>query len=217
MSTEERVSGTETGDPAGRPDGDAPQVAGVTGVGDDAETSERERPGGRVRAHVVRRVLCGLGVVLALAVCAAGTWSYVRARTDDDLAYGRARDAALKEGRAAVATLSTLDASSRARAEAGVARWKTVSAGPLRTELARVEPAKGASSRGVVTDAALTALDTHAGTARLIATLRVETTAPEARKPTTDRKRLEAVLTRESSGEWKVKGLSAVAVSEVTR
>nr|WP_093853505.1 hypothetical protein [Streptomyces sp. SolWspMP-sol7th] len=165
----------------------------------------------------MRRVLAGLGIALALAVCAAGTWSYARARTDDDLAYGRARDAALDEGRAAVATLSTLDASSRARAEAGVTRWKTVSAGPFAYGTRPRETGEGASSRGVVTDAALTALDTHAGTARLIATLKVETTAPDAGKPTTDRKRLEAVLTRDSSGEWKVKGLSAVAVSEVTR
>ncbi|MFJ5088416.1 hypothetical protein [Streptomyces sp. NPDC088674] len=214
MSTEELVSGTETRgaqETASGTDGEGADATDATGA------AERERPGGRARTRLVRRALAGLGIALALAVCAAGTWSYARARTDDDLAYGRARDAALGEGRAAVATLSTLDASSRDRAEAGVARWKTVSAGPLRAELARVKPVKGASSRGVVTDAALTALDTHAGTARLIATLRVETTAPDAGKPTTDRKRLEAVLTRDSSGEWKVKGLSAVAVSEVTR
>jgi Mce-associated membrane protein len=206
------MSGTENEDAGAK----QPEAAAKERPAGEPEAGER--PGGASRKRrLVRRGLAGLGIALALAVCATGTWAYAAARTDDDLAYGRARDAALAEGRAALATLTTLDASSRGRATAGVARWKAVSAGPLRTELARVKPAQGASSRGTVTDAALTALDTRAGTARLIATLKVETTARGDAKPTTDRKRLEAVLTRGSSGKWKVKGLSAVAVSEVTR
>nr|WP_202501511.1 hypothetical protein [Streptomyces sp. SID5785] len=150
-------------------------------------------------------------------MCGAGTWSYAQARTDDDLAYARARDAALDDGRAAVATLSTLDASSAARAKSGIGTWKSVTSGPLHTELGKLSPAAGASSRGIVTDAAVTALDDHAGTAKLIATLRVETTPKGAKSPTTDRKRLEATLDRAEDGTWKVRALNAIPVTGVTK
>jgi Mce-associated membrane protein len=165
---------------------------------------------------MMRRALAGAVLAGALALCGAGAWSYAQARGDDDLAYGRARDAALADGRAAVATLTTLDASTAAHARAGVTTWKTVTSGPLRTRLGSLAPASGASSRGVVTDAALTALDDRAGTAKLIATVRVETTPKNATSASTDRKRLEAVLARAADGTWKVKTLDAVPVTEVT-
>ncbi|MFI6872499.1 hypothetical protein ACIBL6_03550 [Streptomyces sp. NPDC050400] len=162
------------------------------------------------------RVLAGVGLAAAAVLCGVGTWSYAQARGDDDLAYGRARDAALDDGRSAVAALSTLDASTKDRARTGVTHWRTVTTGPLRTQLGRVAPAAGASSRGVVTDAAVTALDDRAGTAKLIATVRVDTTPKGTGSATSDRKRLEATLARTSDGTWKVKSLSAVPVTGVT-
>ncbi|MFJ4711964.1 hypothetical protein [Streptomyces sp. NPDC088785] len=156
----------------------------------------------------MRRALAGAGLAVALAVCGTGAWSYAQARGDDDLAYGRARDAVLSDGRAAVARLTTLDASTSARAEAGVREWKAVTTGPLRAELARESPAAGVSSRGVVTDAAVTSLDDRAGTAKLIATVRVTSGSAGA-----ERKRLEAVLSRSADGAWKVKSLGAVPVT----
>ncbi|MET9494629.1 hypothetical protein [Streptomyces sp. NPDC006552] len=164
----------------------------------------------------MRRALAGVGLAVSLALCGTGAWSYAQARGDDDLAYGRARDAALTDGRAAVATLTTLDASTAAHARAGVTTWKGVTSGPLRTRLGRLAPDSGASSRGVVTDAALTALDDRAGTAKLIATVRVETTPKGGGTAAADRKRLEAVLTRDAAGTWKVKTLNAVPVTEVS-
>ncbi|MYT70865.1 MULTISPECIES: hypothetical protein [unclassified Streptomyces] len=156
----------------------------------------------------MRRVLTGAGLAVALVVCGTGAWSYAQARGDSDLAYGRARDAVLSDGRTAVARLTTLDASTAARAKAGVREWKSVTTGPLRASLSSVSPAAGASSRGVVTDAAVTALDDRAGTSKLIATVRVTTgsAAPE-------RKRLEAVLSRSADGTWKIKSLGAVPVT----
>nr|WP_202538741.1 hypothetical protein [Streptomyces sp. SID8379] len=160
--------------------------------------------------------MAGAGLAAALALCGTGAWSYAQASGDDDLAYGRARDAALTDGRSAVAALTTLDASTSARAKAGVRAWKAVTTGPLRTELGRVAPATGASSRGVVTDAAVTSLDDRAGTAKLIATVRVDTTAKGAKTASPDRKRLEAVLSRSADGRWKVKALNAVPVTGVS-
>ncbi|WP_217143671.1 hypothetical protein [Streptomyces sp. AC627_RSS907] len=159
------------------------------------------------------RALAGAGTALALAFCGAGAWTYAQARGDDSLSYGRERDEALADGRATLTALTTLDASSTERARAGIRAWRTASTGPLREELGRTEPKAGASARGTVTEAALTALDPRAGTAKLIATVRVEVTPAGSGKPTTDRKRLEAVLARTGEGEWKVKALSAVPLT----
>ncbi|WP_435605249.1 hypothetical protein [Streptomyces ardesiacus] len=161
------------------------------------------------------RILAGTGLVLALAFCGTGAWTYTQARTDDALAYGRERDEALADGREGIAVLTTLDATTRQSAERGIRNWRAVSTGPLREELGGTEARAGSSARGTVTEAAVTALDTRAGTAKLIATVRVEVTpAGTAGKPATDRKRLEAVLARTGEGEWKVRALSAVPVEE---
>ncbi|MER5883264.1 hypothetical protein ABT160_05510 [Streptomyces sp. NPDC001941] len=165
------------------------------------------RPAGRTRA------LTGAALAVALAFCGTGAWTYSQARTDDDLAYGRARDAALEQGRHHLAVLNTLDASTRDHAEDSIAAWREASTGPLRAELGTTEPTTGASARATVTDAAVTALDTRAGTAKLIATVRVDVTAQGATKATSDRKRLEAVLDRTGEDTWKVKALSAVPVA----
>ncbi|MEV5449233.1 MULTISPECIES: hypothetical protein [unclassified Streptomyces] len=169
------------------------------------------------------RILTGTGLALALAFCGTGAWTYTQARTDDALAYGRERDEALTDGREGIAVLTTLDAATRQSAQRSIRDWRAVSTGPLREELGDTEARAGSSARGTVTEAALTALDTRSGTAKLIATVRVEVTPAGAagsdgsagtKKPATDRKRLEAVLARTGEGEWKVRALSAVPVAE---
>ncbi|MEU3999139.1 hypothetical protein [Streptomyces fungicidicus] len=159
------------------------------------------------------RILTAAALALAAGFCGTGAWTYAQARTDDALAYGRERDRALADGRAGVAVLTTLDAATRQRAEKGILAWREVSTGPLREELGRTEAKAGASARGTVTEAAVTALDTRAGTAKLITTVRVEVTPAGAKKPATDRKRLEAVLARTGEGEWKVRAVSAVPLT----
>jgi Mce-associated membrane protein len=159
------------------------------------------------------RIAVGAALALSLAFCGAGAWTYAQARGDDSLAYGRERDEALADGRERLSVLHTLDASSREHAQEGIRAWRTAATGPLRAELGRTKPEKGASARGTVTEVALTALDTRAGTAKLIATVRVEVTPAGAARASTDRKRLEAVLARTGPGEWKVKALSAVPLA----
>ncbi|MFF9019874.1 hypothetical protein [Streptomyces eurythermus] len=159
------------------------------------------------------RLLTAAGLVLATGFCGTGAWTYAQARADDAAAYGRQRDRALAEGRSGVTVLTTLDASTRQRAEAGIRAWRAASTGPLRDALGRTEPKAGASARGTVTEAAVTALDTRAGTAKLIATVSVEVTPAGTKRPTTDRKRLEAVLARTDAGEWKVRALNAVPLA----
>ncbi|MFG1806428.1 hypothetical protein [Streptomyces sp. NPDC049040] len=151
---------------------------------------------------------------VAAVVCALGAWSYTGTRGDDALNYGKARDTALSDGQRDIALLNTVDA---AHAEADLGRWLTATTGPLHDRLAGTHTAdaatlkqSGTSTRGTVTDAAVTELDTRAGTAKLIATVEVRVT-PAAGTATTDRKRFEAGLSR-TAGGWKLTALTAVPV-----
>ncbi|MEU5915423.1 hypothetical protein [Streptomyces sp. NPDC047141] len=159
------------------------------------------------------KILAAVALAVALGFCGTGAWTYAQARTDEEIGFSRERDTALAEGRSRLTVLNTLDASTLARAEAGIKAWREASTGPLRTELGRTTPAVGASARATVTEAALTALDARAGTAKLIATVRVDVTPRGSSAATSDRKRLEAVLTRTDGDTWRVAALSAVPVA----
>ncbi|MFE9382122.1 hypothetical protein ACFYMO_02615 [Streptomyces sp. NPDC007025] len=155
-------------------------------------------------------------LVAALLFCAFSGWIYWRAHTDDDLAYSRARDRALAAGRAHLATLNSVDT---AHIEADLREWRRAATGPLRDELRRSEKKstkalreRGSTARAEVTDAALTGLDDTAGTATLIATLRIRTTTRSG-TPATDRKRMQAGLERTEQG-WKLTSVTPVAVGE---
>ncbi|MER6912118.1 hypothetical protein ABT354_10635 [Streptomyces sp. NPDC000594] len=153
-----------------------------------------------------RRLLGPCALALAALLCAAAAWDHLRARDDTALAHARARDAALADGGDRIALLLGHDAEDPAASRRG---WLAAATGPLREELRRTpRPKRGPGARAVVTDAALTALDTRAGTARLIATVRVDLTPGGS-----ERKRLEAQLARTSDG-WKVESLDAVPVGD---
>ncbi|WP_425559761.1 hypothetical protein [Kitasatospora terrestris] len=161
-----------------------------------------------------RRAAAWAAVLLAAAFCVLAGGRYWQVRTSDTLAFGQARDAALAQGRSALDRLNTVDAG---QAEASLRGWLEVTTGPLHDQLQRTGDADattlrqaGTSAHGSVTDAALTELDTRAGTARLIATVTVEL-SPKAGSPSTDRKRFEAGLARTADG-WKVTSLTAVPV-----
>ncbi|MFJ3706000.1 MULTISPECIES: hypothetical protein [Streptomyces] len=164
------------------------------------------------------RNLGGWAVMLgALLVCALGGWSYAQARGDDTLAYAKARDAATADGRSHLARLNSMDGTSAASVKSGLTAWLAASTGPLHAQLESTRKKDtaelteaGATARGKVTDAALTALDDRAGTAVLIATVDVAVT-PRTGKGGTERKRFEATLARTGDG-WKIKALDAIPV-----
>lgn len=154
----------------------------------------------------------------ALLFCAFSGWIYWTARSDRDLAYSQARDEALAAGRAHIATLNSIDAKG---IRADLKEWRAATTGPLRDELRRTEKKsartlteRGTSARARVTDAALTSLDERAGTAALLATVRIKT-ATRAGTPATDRKRFEAGLERTADG-WKLASLAPVPVGKET-
>nr|WP_103884158.1 hypothetical protein [Actinacidiphila yanglinensis] len=150
----------------------------------------------------------------ALLLCGLSAWSYADTRGDGALSYGKARDAALDAGTRGVARLNTVDS---AHVDRDLTAWLGVTTGPLHAQLTRTHTsdtatmkAAGTSTRGTVTDAAVTELDTRAGTAKVIATVQVRL-APRSGTATTDRKRFEADLSR-TAGTWRLTALTAVPI-----
>lgn len=159
-------------------------------------------------------VLWGTAWLVAALVCALGAWSYAGTRGDGTLSYAKARDAVLADGQRDITRLNTVD---NAHLDRDLAAWLDATTGPLHDRMSRTHTAdtatlkqSGTSTRGTVTDAAVTELDTRAGTAKLIATVRVRV-VPRGGAATTDRKRFEAGLSRTPDG-WKLTALTAVPV-----
>ncbi|WP_435177211.1 hypothetical protein [Actinacidiphila sp. bgisy145] len=182
----------------------------------EGRTPARGRTARAARALRARRTAVAWAAALTVALLLAGysAWSYVDTRGDGALSYGKARDAALAAGTRGVARLNTVDAAHVAR---DLDDWLGVTTGPLHAQLTRTHAsdtatmkAAATSTRGTVTDAAVTELDTRAGTAQLIVTVQVRLT-PAAGTATTDRKRFEANLSR-TDGTWKLAALTAVPI-----
>ncbi|MFF1379726.1 hypothetical protein [Streptomyces sp. NPDC058308] len=158
-----------------------------------------------------RRWTWTAALVLGALFCGFSGWTYARTRGDDDLAYARDRSTALDAARKHIAVLNTMDGKD---VRASLRAWTQVADGPLADELRRTgdDSAKaleeeGTSTRATVTDAAVVALDTRSGTAKVIATVRVEVTERTGRS-TTDRKRFEASL--DKGAGWKLSSLTAI-------
>lgn len=198
-AVEEDVDAVEEADAAA----DAPEETGASGSGVRREASTDRA--------IVRTL-----VAAVVLFCAFGGWQLWAARTDDDLAYSAARDAVRSAGSEHITTLNTVD---RTRVADALKQWRAASTGPLAAELRRTErqnaldlKKSGTSADATVTDAAVIQLDNRAGTAELIATVRIKVTARNG-EPNTDRKRFEAGLQR-TGGGWKLKSLRAVPAGE---
>jgi Mce-associated membrane protein len=151
---------------------------------------------------------------VAAVLCALSAWSYADTRGDPALRYAKARDTVLAAGQRDITRLNTVDAGHLDR---DLGQWLDATTGPLHDQLSRTHTAdaaalrqSGTSTRGTVTDAAVTELDTRAGTAKVIATVQVQV-VPRSGTATTDRKRFEAGLSR-TAGGWKLTALTAVPV-----
>lgn len=142
-------------------------------------------------------------VVLALAFAGWAGWTWWRADTDESLSYAQARDEVLAAGREHVTLLTTLDSSD---VDDGIRKWLTVSTGALRDELESTDDATrkslsegGTVATGRVLDAAVSELDTRAGTAKLLVSVEIATTV-DGGAPATKRNRFVAGLSRADHG-----------------
>ena len=160
--------------------------------------------------------LAPAAAVLATAVAGWSGYSWWQAEHDDGVARAVVREEALQAGRTAVVGLTTLD---YRQAAAGYQHWLDVSGGALRDELStdragsleRIAQAKTVTT-GKVTDAAVTEVDTGAGTAKLIASVELVVT-PEGGEAVTKHNRFQADLSR-ADGTWRVTSLGQVPVEE---
>lgn len=188
----------------------------MTGPVSNPVRSLVKKPSTPARTTAIRRgtLVWTAGWTVAALLLGLSAWSYLATRGDDGLRFGKARDAALTAGRQDIARLNTVDA---AHLDRDLGLWLDATTGPLHDQLTRTHSADagqlkaaGTSTRGTVTDAAVTELDTRAGTAKVIATVQVRV-SPRDGTATTDRKRFEAGLSR-TGGTWKLTALTAVPV-----
>ncbi|MCT2586075.1 hypothetical protein JT362_23430 [Actinophytocola sp. S1-96] len=150
--------------------------------------------------------------VAALAFAVWGGWTWWQASTDESVEFARTRDEVLATGRSHVTLLTTLDSSD---VDAGIDRWLDVSTGALRDELestdrkTRETLAKGGTvATGRVLDAAVSELNTRAGTAQLLVSVEIATSTAGGPE-TTKRNRFVAGLTRTDHG-WLLSALDQV-------
>ncbi|WP_370943712.1 hypothetical protein AB5J62_31960 [Amycolatopsis sp. cg5] len=154
----------------------------------------------------------GLAAVAVATVFAGWSgWSWLSASQDESLTYAQLRDDALQAGREHIAQLSTLDYHDT---HAGVTRWLDVSTGTLREQLQHTDEnalaATATVSTGKVLDAAVSDLNAHAGTAKLLASVEI-TVAKNGVAPGTKRNRFTAQLTK-TDGGWKLSALDQIPV-----
>lgn len=150
-----------------------------------------------------------LAVTAAFAIFAGA--SYWQAAASASVTLGQARDQVLQAARQEIADLNTVQPS---RIAAWQARWLADTTGAEHAQVQQTDPVAraqiekvGTSARGTVTGAAVTSLDNHAGTAQVIATVRVRQTAPSGASDTVSNRYL-ARLTRTAAG-WKISSLTA--------
>ena len=155
-----------------------------------------------------------LAVVVTAAFAGWSGFAWYRTAHSEELTYGTARDEALTAGRELVARLCTLDYH---RLDQGLGQWLDASTGPLHDRLAHTDDATKKTltqdatvSTGKVLDAALSELDEHAGTAKLIASVEI-TAQKEGVAPATKRNRFAAGLSR-TEGGWKLSALDELPV-----
>ncbi|WP_116206333.1 hypothetical protein [Amycolatopsis circi] len=165
------------------------------------------------------RIFAPLAQIAAILATAAAGWAgytWWQAAHDDGVARAVVREDALRAGRSAIAGLTTLD---YRQAAAGYQHWLDVSGGALHDEL--VQDRQGSLDRiaqaktvtvGKVNDAAVTEVDTGAGTAKLITSVELVVT-PAGQEAVTKRSRFQAELTRAPDG-WHVTALGQVPAGE---
>ncbi|WP_206790807.1 hypothetical protein [Amycolatopsis sp. MtRt-6] len=156
-------------------------------------------------------------VVLAASAAVFAGWSgyeWYSTAHSPSVTYGVARDEALATGRTLVAQLNTLDYHD---VDGGLGKWLSASTGPLHDQLARTDDktkktlAENATvATGRVLDAALSELDEHAGTAKMLASVEI-TMAKQGTAPAIKRNRFAAALSRTADG-WKLSALDQLPV-----
>jgi Mce-associated membrane protein len=136
-----------------------------------------------------------------------------RIENDESIPFARTRDEVSRAGQSGIVTFNTLD---YRRVDEGLDAWEQASTGQLHEEIVArradskqaIEQAQSISTATVLSSA-VTDLDARAGTATMIAAVKV-TLAQAAARPTDRFVRMQAQLQRVEDG-WKLSGLGQVS------
>jgi Mce-associated membrane protein len=162
-----------------------------------------------------RDPLLATGSVLLVAAIVFAVWAGVSwLSAPRASAAAQSRDAALRAGEQDVLNFNTLDYKTVAQ---GLRLWEQSSTGTLHTQIAtgqasfeqEIRQAQTVTTARIL-DGALTSLDSHAGTAKIIVALQL-TVTPAHGSATTKQSRLAGQLTLTTAG-WKLSSLSQVPV-----
>lgn len=162
-----------------------------------------------------RDPLLATGSLLLLAAVVFAVWAGVSwLSAPRASAATQTRDAALRAGEQDVLNFNTLDYKTVAQ---GLRLWEQSSTGPLHSQIAtgqasfeqEIIQAQTVTTARIL-DGALTSLDLHAGTAKLIVALQL-TVTPAHGSATSKQSRMVGQLTLTSAG-WKLSSLSQVPV-----
>ena len=160
-----------------------------------------------------RNPVISAAAALTIVAAVAAAWfglSWFNAAHSNSISLGKTRDATLQAAEQAVINFNTLDYRSP---QTGLRLWLASSTGTLHDQIsqAMTQEIQTVQQRKTITtarvmDAAVTALDTDAGTATVILAVDVSVTEPGS-SPFTRQESEVGQLTDTSSG-WKLSGLS---------
>ena len=148
-----------------------------------------------------------LAVIALLAVLGAGWagWTWWQSSHSDDVTYAQARDLVLTTASDQIRTLNTVD---YRKAEDDLTRWQRVATGNLLSQLTNQHDsdvnstkAQKTLSTAKVLDAAVSTLDTRAGTETVLVAVEVTISQADG-QPSVRKSRVDAVLQRTDDG-WK--------------
>jgi Mce-associated membrane protein len=148
-----------------------------------------------------------LAVIALLAVLGAGWagWTWWQSSHSDDVTYAQARDLVLMTASDQIRTLNTVD---YRKAEDDLTQWQRVTTGNLLSQLTNQHDSDVNSTKSQKTvstakvlDAAVSTLDTRAGTATVLVAVEVTISQADG-QPSVRKSRVDAVLQRTEDG-WK--------------
>jgi Mce-associated membrane protein len=152
----------------------------------------------------MNRILAAVAVLAVLGAGWAG-WAWWQSGHSDDVTYAQTRDLVLAAASDQVRTLNTVD---YRHAEEDLTQWQRVTTGNLLTQLTNQHDsdvnstkAQKTVSTAKVMDAAVSTLDTRAGTATVLVVVEVTISQADG-QPSVRKSRVDAVLARTEDG-WK--------------
>ena len=159
----------------------------------------------------MNRILAAIALLAVLGAGWAG-WTWWQSSHSADVTYAQTRDLVLATASDQIKTLNTVD---YRKAEDDLTRWQRVTTGNLLTQLTNQHDSDVNSTKSQKTlstakvmDAAVSTLDTRAGTATVLMAIEVTITQNDG-QPSVRKSRVDAVLSHTDDG-WKTGAVQVI-------